>query len=103
MKVNAAGGVVAILLVWKLLRWSRERNVLIRQRDTATEALNHEIRNAIHVIYMETYVAGKEVSEPVKQNIARIDEVLKQYAPMPAKNNRLPHRRVRTRYLRDHK
>jgi hypothetical protein len=103
MKVNAAGGVVAILLVWKLLRWSRERNALIRQRDTAAEALNHEIRNAIHVIYMETYVAGEEVSEPVKQNIARIDEVLKQYAPMPAMSSRVLHRRVRTRHIRDYK
>jgi hypothetical protein len=84
MKVNAAGGVVAILLIWKLLRWSRERNSLIRQRDRVIEGLNHEIRNAIHVIYMETYSPGSEGPELIKQNVARIDQVLREYVPMPA-------------------
>src|SRR5512142_1112153 len=54
MKINAAGGMVAILLIWKLLRWSRERNSLIRQRDRERRlayeqitSLNHELERAL--------------------------------------------------------
>jgi hypothetical protein len=75
--------VVAILLIWKLLRWSRERNSLIRQRDKVIEGLNHEIRNAIHVIYMETYNQRSEAPELIKENVTRIDQVLREYVPMP--------------------
>ena len=84
MKVNAAGGVVAILLIWKLLRWSRERNSLIRQRDRVIEGLNHKVRNAIHVMYMETYNPRCERREVIKQNVIRIDQALRDYVPMSA-------------------
>ncbi len=97
IKVNAAGGIVAILLTWKLLRWSRERNRLIRQRDSAREGLNHEIRNALHVIYLETYSMGNEVPQVVKENVARIDNALNEFAPMPVR--RCTRRRSHDRIL----
>src|SRR5438477_7580366 len=40
MKCDAAGGVVAILLVWRLLRWSRQRNELARERAEVVVHLN---------------------------------------------------------------
>lgn len=81
VQCDAAAGIAAILLTWKLLRWSRERNELLRQRDRMILALNHEVRNAIQVISLADYhERGTEESE-VKLSISRIERALDEYVP----------------------
>jgi hypothetical protein len=81
VQCDAAAGIASILLTWKLLRWSRERNELLRQRDRMILALNHEVRNAIQVISLADYHdRGTEASE-VKLSISRIERALDEYAP----------------------
>src|ERR1043165_2474225 len=43
IKRDAAAGIAAILLVRQMLRWSRQRNQLIRERVRVAAELNHEI------------------------------------------------------------
>ena len=75
VQCDAAAGIASILLTWKLLRWSRERNELLRQRDRMILALNHEVRNAIQVISLADYhERGTEESE-VKLSISRIAKI----------------------------
>jgi hypothetical protein len=81
VQCDAAAGIVAILLTWRLLRWSRERNELLRERDRTILALNHEVRNAIQVISLADYhERGKEATE-VKLSIDRIERALDEYVP----------------------
>ncbi|MGZ4825258.1 MAG: hypothetical protein ACXVZR_14130 [Terriglobales bacterium] len=81
VQCDAAAGIASILLTWKLLRWSRERNELLRQRDRMILALNHEVRNAIQVISLADYhERGTEESE-VKLSISRIERALDEYVP----------------------
>ncbi len=96
MKVNAAGGVIAILLIWKLLRWSRERNSLIRQRDRERKLayeqitkLNHELEQALQrseklaVTGLLATTIAHEINNPLEaitnslyllENNSRLDE-----------------------------
>jgi signal transduction histidine kinase len=99
MKVNAAGGVVAILLIWKLLRWSRERNSLIRQRDRERKLayeqitkLNQELEQALQrseklaVTGLLATTIAHEINNPLEaitnslyllENNSRLDETSK--------------------------
>jgi hypothetical protein len=81
VQCDAAAGIASILLTWRLLRWSRERNELLRQRDRMILALNHEVRNAIQVISLADYhESGTEATE-VKLSINRIERALDEYVP----------------------
>jgi hypothetical protein len=80
MKCNAVGGVIAMLLVWRLLRWSRERNQLLRERAEVVVQLNHEIRNAIQTISIHGY--GDSGGDHVlNESVARIEQALDEYVP----------------------
>ncbi len=81
MKFDAAGGVIAILLVWRLLRWSRERNQLARERAELVIQLNHEIRNAIQAITLHEYCVGSDDTSAVTHGVARIQRALDRYVP----------------------
>jgi hypothetical protein len=81
IKCDAAGAVVAILLVWKLLRWSRERNELARQRARIAAELNREIRNAIQLMPLTDYDENKEAATQVKASVTRIERALDEYVP----------------------
>jgi hypothetical protein len=83
VKWNAAAGVLSILLIWKLLRWSRERNELIRERDRVIIALNHEVRNAIQVISLSDYHNRGAEATDVKLSVRRIERALDEYVPNP--------------------
>jgi 4-amino-4-deoxy-L-arabinose transferase-like glycosyltransferase len=80
-KGNAVGGVVAILLVWRLLRWSRERNQLVRERAAVVAGLNHEVRNAIHTISLSNYPERGERANAIQESVARIEQALDEYVP----------------------
>jgi hypothetical protein len=80
-RCNTAGGVVAILLIWRLLRWSRERNQLMRERVKVIVGLNHEIRNAIQAISLSDYHERGANKSTVKENVARIEQALDEYVP----------------------
>jgi len=81
MKFNAAGGIIAMLLVWRLLRWSRERNSLLRQRAVIAMQLNHEIRNAIHTISLYGYHVHGPGDHTINTCVARIEHALDEYVP----------------------
>ncbi len=80
-KCNTICGVVAILLVWRLLRWSRERNQLMRERVKVIAGLNHEIRNAIQLLSLSDYQESGADTTAVKQSMARIEHALDEYVP----------------------
>lgn len=84
MKFNAVGGVVAILLVWRLLRWSRQRNELARERDEVVVQLNHEIRNAIQAIALYDYCNRGSNKSAINLSIARIERALDDNVPNEA-------------------
>lgn len=92
-KCNAVGGVVAILLIWRLLRWSRERNQLIRERATVVAGLNHEVRNAIQTISLWVFQHQGESLNAIQQSVARIEQALEQYVPVPRTRGRVAGRR----------
>ena len=81
VQCDAAAGIASILLTWRLLRCSRERNELLRQRDRMILALNHEVRNAIQVISLADYHERGEESSEVKLSISRIERALDEYVP----------------------
>ncbi len=83
VKCDAAGGVIAILLMWRLLRWSRERNQLIRERARIVTELNHEVRNAIQVISLADFHTDADTENHVKASIMRIERALDEYVPNP--------------------
>ncbi len=97
MKFNAVGGIVAILLVWRLLRWSRERNQLVRERAKIVVELNHEIRNAIHAISLSDYHECGLCNSVIKQSVSRIEHALDEYVPYgtkkPCAGTRMPYQR----------
>lgn len=83
VKWNAAAGIVSILLVWRLLRWSREHNELIRERDRIAMQLNHEVRNAIQVISLNDFHECGERTTDIKLSVKRIERALDEYVPNP--------------------
>jgi hypothetical protein len=96
MKCDAVGGVVAVLLVWKLLRWSRERNQLARERVRIITELNHEVRNAIQVISLADYHQNGETPTEVKDSVLRIERALHEYVPQGADQTAQSGQEVRT-------
>jgi hypothetical protein len=82
MKFNAVGGVFAMLLVWRLLRWSRERNALLRERAEVVVQLNHEIRNAIQTISIHGHHETDD--HAINTSVARIEHALDEYVPNDA-------------------
>jgi hypothetical protein len=85
MKCDAAGGIAAILLVWQLLRWSRERNQLVRERARIIAELNHEVRNAIQAISLTDYQKNGLDSSQIEFSVCRIERALDEYVPqLPA-------------------
>ncbi len=80
-RCNTACGVVAILMIWRLLRWSRERNQLLRERVKVVAGLNHEIRNAIQLLSLSDYQECGADTSAVKQSMARIEHALNEYVP----------------------
>ncbi len=81
VKWNTAAGVLAVLLIFRLLRWSRERNELLRERDRIAMQLNHEVRNAIQVISLNDYHEFGAQATDVKLSINRIERALEEYVP----------------------
>ena len=83
VKWNVAAGIVSILLVWRLLRWSRERNELLRERDRIAMQLNHEVRNAIQVISLNDFHECGERTTDIKLSVTRIERALDEFVPNP--------------------
>ncbi len=81
VKWNAAAGVLSVLLVFKLMRWVRERNRLLRERERIATQLNHEVRNAIQVISLNDYQEFGPKATDVKLSINRIERALEEYVP----------------------
>lgn len=96
MKCDAAGGIAAILLVWQLLRWSRERNQLVRERARVIAELNHEVRNAIQAISLTDYQENCLDSSQIESSVCRIERALDEYVPqLPAdRATRMRHDRL---------
>lgn len=81
MKYNVAGSVVAILLVWRLLRWARERNELARERMRIVFELNHQIRNAVQAIALTDYCQSGTDDTVIKKSVVRIERALDSCVP----------------------
>ncbi len=86
---------VVIFLLWKLLRWGRERNELYRERNKITGELNHAIRNACQAILISTYT-DKGGDPVVRDSVFQIDRALKECIPFltapPGSAQNRPHR-----------
>jgi hypothetical protein len=81
VKWNVAAGLLSVLLTWKLLRWSRERNELLRERERVAMQLNHEVRNAIQVISLNDFHKSGAATTDIKLSVARIERALDEYMP----------------------
>jgi hypothetical protein len=92
MKCDAAGGIAAILLVWKLLRWSRERNQLVRERARIVAGLNHEVRNAVQAIALRDYHKNGLASSQIEASVGRIERALDEYIPQVHGDRATPNR-----------
>ncbi len=85
MKIDAAGAIAAILLIWRLLRWSRERNDLARERAQIVARLNHEVRDAIGLITAKSEMPEHEqAADQIRASVKKIEMALDQYVPISA-------------------
>ncbi len=79
---DALGGVVAGVLIFRLLQYERERRKRLRQKIAVIADMNHHVRNALQVISFHAYsTADKEQLEAVKESMERIQWALKEILP----------------------
>ncbi len=79
---DALGGVVAGVLVFRLLLYERERRARIRQKLNIIADMNHHVRNALQVIsFHATSHADKEQLEAIRESMERIQWALKEVLP----------------------
>ena len=71
-----------IFLLWKLLRWGRERNELLRERNKIIVELNHTIRNACQTILLFADESNTSADpEIARASVVRIEQALDEYIP----------------------
>lgn len=76
------GGVIAGILVFRLLQYERERRRLIHQRLQTIADTNHHIRNALQVISGTAYsAADQEQLSAIRESVSRIQWALREILP----------------------
>ena len=79
---DALGGIVAGVLIFRLLQYERERRKRLRQKIAVIADMNHHVRNALQVISFHAYSnADKEQLEAVKESMERIQWALNEVLP----------------------
>jgi len=79
---DALGGLIAGVLVFRLLQYERERRRQLRQRLEVIADMNHHIRNALQVISGTAYsAADQQQLEAVRQSVNRIQWTLREILP----------------------
>lgn len=79
---DALLGVVAGVLIFRLLQYERERRKRLRQKIAVIADMNHHVRNALQVISFTAYsTADKEQIEAIKESMERIQWALKEVLP----------------------
>ncbi len=75
-------GLVAGVLVFRLLQYERERRRQLRQRLELIAEMNHHVRNALQVISLSAYsYADQQQLAAVKDSVNRIQWALKEILP----------------------
>lgn len=79
---DALGGLIAGILVFRLLQYERERRQRLRQKIAVIADMNHHVRNALQVItFHAASSADQEQMEAIKGSMERIQWALKEVLP----------------------
>jgi len=79
---DALGGLIAGVLVYRLLQYERERRERLRQKLAIISDMNHHVRNALQVISFQTYSnADKEQLEAIRESMEHMQWALKEILP----------------------
>jgi hypothetical protein len=79
---DTLAAVIAGALVYRLLRYERERRAHLRQRLETIAEMNHHVRNALQVISLSNYSADSEQQlERIREGVNRIQWALKEVLP----------------------
>ncbi len=79
---DVLGGVVAGLLVFRIVQYERERRERLRQKLEVIAEMNHHIRNALYVISLSTAsAADQEHLEAIRESMNRIEWALREILP----------------------
>ena len=79
---DVLAGVVAGVLVFRLLHYERDRRRALRQRLETIADMNHHVRNALQVISLSAYSStDREQLEKVKESVNRIQWALREILP----------------------
>jgi signal transduction histidine kinase len=79
---DSLAAVIAGILVYRLLKYERERRAQLRQRLEIIAEMNHHVRNALQVISLSNYSADSEQQlERIREGVNRIQWALKEILP----------------------
>jgi signal transduction histidine kinase len=79
---DSLAAVIAGVLVYRLLRYERERREQLRQRLEIIAEMNHHVRNALQVISFSNYSTDSEQQlERIREGVNRIQWALKEVLP----------------------
>jgi len=79
---DSLAAVIAGALVYRSLRYERERREQLRQRLETIAEMNHHVRNALQVISFSNYSADSEQQlERIREGVNRIQWALKEVLP----------------------
>ena len=79
---DALAGVVAGVLVFRILQYERDRRRALRQRLEIIADMNHHVRNALQVISLSAYSSSdRQQLEAIKESVSRIQWALREVLP----------------------
>jgi len=79
---DALGGLIAALLVFRLLQYEMDRRLRLRERIEAIANMNHHVRNALQVISLSAFSAtDQQQLQAVRDSVNRIQWALREILP----------------------
>ena len=79
---DVLAGVVAGVLVYRLLQYERDRRRALRQRLEIIADMNHHVRNALQVISLSAYSSNdRRQLDAIKESVSRIQWALREILP----------------------
>ena len=79
---DALGGLIAGILVFRLLQYERDRRARLRQKVAVIADMNHHVRNALQIITFQAATnADKEQMQVIRESMDRIQWALKEVLP----------------------
>lgn len=82
MPADMLGGVLVGLLLYRVMDQAYERRAAVLERLQIIGRLNHQIRNALHVISLSAYsTQNKHAIDTIGQSVERISRSLREVLP----------------------